>query len=40
MGYEYVLASLPDLKLNSPAPITTEKLQELLDETMLPKDNA
>ena len=38
MGYEYVLASLPDLKLNSPAPITTEKLQELLDETMLPKD--
>lgn len=38
MGYECLLAGLPDLKAGADSPITMEKLLELLDEMMKPCD--
>jgi len=38
MTYEYVLAGLPELKAGSDAPISMEKLDELLDEQLTASD--
>ena len=38
MTYEYLLAGLPELKAGSDAPISLEKLEELLDECLVPSD--
>lgn len=38
MGYECLLAGLPDLKAGADSPITMESLLELLDESMKPSD--
>lgn len=38
MTYEYLLAGLPELKAGSDAPISLEKLDELLDEHMAASD--
>ena len=38
MGYECLLAGLPDLKAGADSPITMEGLLELLDESMKPSD--
>ena len=38
MTYEYLLAGLPELKAGSDAPISLEKLDELLDEHLSPTD--
>ena len=38
MTYEYLLAGLPELKAGSDAPISLEKLNELLDEQLTEKD--
>lgn len=38
MGYECLLAGLPDLKAGADSPITMENLLELLDESMKPSD--
>ena len=38
MGYEYLIAGLPDLSLNSAATMSVEALEALLDETLLDKD--
>ena len=38
MTYEYVWAGLPDLKAGSDAPVSLEKLEELLDEHLAPSD--
>ena len=38
MTYEYLLAGLPELKAGSDAPISLEKLDELLDECLSPSD--
>ena len=40
MTYEYLLAGLPELKAGSDAPISLEKLEELLDECLAPSDKA
>ena len=40
MTYEYLLAGLPELKAGSDAPISLEKLEELLDECLVPSDKA
>ena len=40
MTYEYLLAGLPELKAGSDAPISLEKLEELLDECLSPSDKA
>ena len=38
MGYECLLAGLPDLKAGGEAPMTMEALLELLGETLTEKD--
>ena len=38
MTYEYLLSGLPELKAGSDAPISLEKLDELLDELLSPSD--
>lgn len=38
MGYEYLISGLPDISANSPAPLSMETLEELLDEQLRPKD--
>lgn len=38
MGYECLLAGLPDLKVGGEAPMTTETLLALLDETLSERD--
>ena len=38
MTYEYLLAGLPELKAGSDAPISLEKLEELLDEQLSASD--
>lgn len=38
MTYEYILAGLPELKAGSDAPISLEKLDELLDEQLAASD--
>lgn len=38
MTYEYLLAGLPELKAGSDAPVSLEKLEELLDEHLAPSD--
>ena len=38
MTYEYLLSGLPELKAGSDAPISLEKLNELLDELLSPSD--
>jgi len=38
MGYEYLIASLPELKAGEKAPMTVEALDELLAEQMSAKD--
>ena len=38
MTYEYLLAGLPELKAGSDAPISLEKLEELLDELLSDSD--
>jgi hypothetical protein len=38
MTYEYLLAGLPELKAGSDAPISMEKLEELLDEQLSASD--
>lgn len=38
MTYEYILAGLPELKAGSDAPISLEKLDELLDEQLSASD--
>ena len=38
MGYECLLAGLPDLKANGEAPMTMDALLVLLDETLAEKD--
>ena len=38
MGYEYLISGLPDLSLNSAAPMSVESLEALLDETLRDKD--
>lgn len=38
MTYEYLLAGLPELKAGSDAPVSLEKLDELLDECLSPSD--
>ena len=38
MGYEYLISGLPDLSLNSAAPMSVETLEALLDETLRDKD--
>ena len=38
MGYEYLIASLPELKVTDNAPMTMEALETLLDEHMREKD--
>ena len=40
MTYEYLLAGLPELKAGSDAPISLEKLDELLDEQLTENDKA
>lgn len=40
MTYEYLLAGLPELKAGSDAPISLEKLDELLDEQLTESDKA
>ena len=40
MTYEYLLAGLPELKAGSDAPISLDKLNELLDECMTASDKA
>ena len=40
MTYEYILAGLPELKAGSDAPISLEKLNELLDEQLSASDKA
>lgn len=40
MTYEYLLAGLPELKAGSDAPISLEKLEELLDELLSARDKA
>ena len=40
MTYEYLLAGLPELKAGSDAPISLEKLDELLDEQLRASDKA
>ena len=40
MTYEYLLAGLPELKAGSDAPISLEKLDELLDEQLSSSDKA
>lgn len=40
MTYEYLLAGLPELKAGSDAPISLEKLDELLDELLSDSDKA
>lgn len=40
MTYEYLLAGLPELKAGSDAPISLEKLDELLDECLTDSDKA
>ena len=40
MTYEYLLAGLPELKAGSDAPISLEKLEELLDELLSESDKA
>jgi len=38
MGYEYLIASLPELKAGDKAPMTVEALEELLSEQLSAKD--
>ena len=40
MTYEYLLAGLPELKAGSDAPISLDKLNELLDECLTASDKA
>ena len=40
MTYEYLLAGLPELKAGSDAPVSLEKLEELLDEQLTENDKA
>ena len=40
MTYEYLLAGLPELKAGSDAPVSLEKLDELLDEQLQESDKA
>jgi hypothetical protein len=40
MTYEYLLAGLPELKAGTDAPISLEKLNELLDEQLCASDKA
>ena len=40
MTYEYLLAGLPELKAGSDAPISLEKLEELLDELLSDSDKS
>lgn len=40
MTYEYLLAGLPELKAGSDAPVSLEKLNELLDECLTESDKA
>lgn len=40
MGYEYLLTSLPDLTLDSTAPISMEDLLMALDESLHPQDKS
>ena len=40
MTYEYLLAGLPELKAGSDSPVSLEKLDELLDESLTPSDKA
>ena len=40
MTYEYLLAGLPELKAGSDAPISLEKLEELLDELLSDADKS
>ena len=40
MTYEYLLAGLPELKVGSDAPISLDKLNELLDECLEASDKA
>ena len=40
MTYEYLLSGLPELKAGSDAPVSLEKLDELLDEQMQESDKA